>query len=694
MNTPPRISCRRFPLFQGPALICLGILLLVLVVFCRTRGYGFIELDDDFYVTGNWHVIQGISWKNALWALGAGTGRFMTETDYWMPLSLISQMADTRAFGMNPGLRHLENVLIHAFSAMLLFLVLRSMTGSVRRSAFVAAIWAIHPLRVESVAWISERKEVLGGFFFMLSLAAYLRHVRTPSLPNALLLFLSFLLGVMSKPTVVTLPAVLLLLDFWPLKRLAEAPQGTRLRMLIREKLPLFALSLCSCVMTVVTQKQTLDPHGQAPLFLRFGNAAIALCIYLKKTFLPSDLAVFYPYPPEGRPLWQVGAALLMLSTVTACVMLLRKNRPYLAAGWFWFLVMIAPASGILKAGGQAYADRFTYLPQIGLLIAVTWLTSEWATNRIRTLCLEGAALAALLGLTIAAYRQVGFWSDSITLFTRALECTQANPLIHNNLGSVFWHQGKAPEAIREIETALRLDPHYAEAQNNLGTILWDRGERAEAVACFEKSLELQPYYGAAQNNLGNALLQSGSVREALPHLRMAVAIIPGSEGARFNLGTALMLSGDVQGALGEFQKALAINPSGAATHNSLGSLLCQTGHPEEGIEELRKAVALEPDNASYLNNCAWAILISPHQTHGDLLSSLELATRANRIEGGTHPGHLRTLAAALAKSGDFPRSIEMANRALELARKEGNQGLAAAVQRELLAYRAGRSSP
>lgn len=694
MNPLSRTPAPRSTNPRGTPLVCLGIFLLVLVVFWRTHGFGFIELDDSFYVTENWHVIQGISWKNAVWALGAGTERYMTETDYWMPLSLISQMTDTTLFGMNPGLRHAENFVIHGLSAMLLFLVLRSMTARAWESAFVAAIWAIHPLRVESVAWISERKDVLGGFFFMLSLAAYLRQVRSPSPLNASLLFLSFLLGVMSKPTVVTLPAVLLLLDFWPLKRFAQGIPGAGVWKLIWEKLPLFALSLCSCLMTVITQKQTLDPHGQLPLSLRFGNAAFAFCIDLKHTFLPSGLAVYYPYPPEGRPLWQVGSALLLLATATAFAVLLRRTRPYLFVGWLWFLVMLAPASGILKAGGQAYADRFTYLPQIGLLIAVTWLCSGWATTRFRKSLLGTAAAGALLGLTVAASHQAGYWRDSITLFTHTLDCTRENALIHNNLGSVLWHRGKLPEAAREIETALRLDPNNAEAENNLGTILWERGERKRAIACFSRSLELQPSYGAAQNNLGNALLQSGALGEALPHLRRAVEIFPGSEGARFNLGTALMRNGDLRGAIAEFQSALAINPSGAETHNSMGSLLCQSGDPQRGVAEFRKAVALEPENASFLNNFAWAILIDPRASGDDLRSALEMAGRATRIDGGARASHLRTLAAAQARSGDCAGATETAEKALTTALQEGNPGLAEALKRELGAYRANRSHP
>ena len=666
-------------------LISLGLASLVFLVFGQTLGFGFIGFDDDFYVTENWHVLKGISWTNVFWALGAGTGRYMSDTDYWMPLSLISHMLDVQLFALNAGMHHAVNVLLQALNVVLLFLVIRSMTGLTWRSAFAAAFWGVHPLRTESVAWIAERKDLLGGLFFILTLGAYLGFIRRPSVRAYILMLLLYLLGIMSKPTVVTLPIVLLLLDVWPLGRLKRLRD---LLPLVWEKLPLFALSIFSCLITVFTQKQTLDPNGQLPLILRAVNAVVCYCIYLGKMIYPSGLAVFYPYPPDGRAIWQVCAAIALLFALSTCVLLLRRGCPYLFVGWFWYLVMLAPASGILKAGGQAYADRFTYLPQIGLSIASIWLICGWATNGTRKASLVSVGTIALLCLMVATYNQTRIWCDSTTLFRHSLDCTKDNSLIHNNLGSVLWHEGKFSEAINHVEKALTINPANAEAQNNMGTILWSKGDRTDAIARYQKALELQPSYGAAHNNLGNALLQTGVIDQAISHLRMAVEIIPGSEEAHFNLGNALMRKGEIKESIIEFQTALLINPYSAETHNTLGSLLAATGSLEKGITEFRKAVELDPNNPSYLNNNAWALLISPDPIQRNAPAALEFARKAIRLDGGSNPSHLHTLAVAYAETGEFDLAEQTAKQAISLSELQGNSSLAGSIRREMQLYR------
>jgi len=669
-------------------LICLGTALLVLAAFNRTFDYGFIGFDDDFYVTENWHVLHGLSWGNVFWAMGAGTGRYMSDTDYWMPLSLISHMADVRFLGLNPSLRHIENVFIHALSAVLLFLVLRSLTGRLWRSAFVVAIWAIHPLRVESVAWISERKEVLGGLFFMLCLASYLRYTRRISFFNASILFICFLLGLMSKPTVVTLPLVLLLLDYWPLNRLAGQSNARRMTVLIREKIPLFALSLFSCIMTVFTQKQTLDPSGQIPLSLRVGNALITTCIYLKKTFYPSDLAIFYPYPLEGRPLGQVLAALSLLIIITTGAILQRRRYPYLLVGWLWYLVMLLPASGILKAGGQAYADRFTYLPQIGLSIALVWLFCERvATSRLQKYWLAAGATGTILLLLITTSNQTGFWRDSTTLFTHTLECTKDNALIHNNLGSVLWHQGKVREAIHEIEISLQINPTSAETQNNYGTILWEEGRQKDAIEHFRKALECSPSYAAAYNNLGTALLQIGQIDESIPILQTAILIRPGLADAHFNLGLCLLHKGLPKDAAHQFQEAIAIDPNHAQSHNSLGTILASQGKEKEGLAEFQKALAISPSNPSFENNVAWLLATCHDHTIRDGRSALQLSEDGNRRERFLLPTHLRTLAAALAQNNQYQNACKVAEKAIQVAEAQGSAELSETIRNEQRFY-------
>ena len=676
-------------------LICGGLVALVLAVFGQSINWGFIDFDDPFYVTENWHVLKGLRLESVCWAFRAGTGRYMVDTDYWMPLTLISHMAGVQLFGLHPAGHHAMNVLLHAASTVILFLVLRSMTGSLWKSAFVAAFWAVHPLRVESVSWITERKDVLSGLFFMLTLAAYRNYIRKPSAPTYTILMIPFVLGLMSKPIGVTLPLVLLLLDYWPLQRMGRAENRRSLPALVLEKLPLLALSAMSCLITIFTQKQTLDSNGQIPLIVRAGNACVSYCIYLKKMLWPTDLAVFYPYPAEGRPIYQELLGVLLILIVSLCVIRLRRSHGYLTVGWFWYLVMLAPVSGILRAGAQAYADRFTYLPMIGLVIAITWAVSSWVGDqRLRKILSTLAAVTLVLACSIAAFRQCRFWRDSETLFHHTLSCTRDNFLIENNLGSVLWHEGRTSEAIDHVLSALSINPASADAHNNMGTILWNQGRRAEAIACFKKALELLPSYGAAHNNLGNALLQTGSSDEALPHLRLAVEIIPGSSEAHYNLGNALLRGGNPSDAIQEFQEAASINPSSAEVQNTLGSVLAGTGSPQKGIAHLQRALKLDPENPAFLNNLAWVLATCPEHSLRDASTALDLAEKATRLDGGKNPSHLRTLAAAYACADRSDAAVQTAERAMQLAQAQGNTPLCGFLQNDLLNYRNGTSHP
>ena len=677
------------------ALICFGLLLLVLSVFGQSINGGFIDFDDPFYVTENWHVLQGLSLNNIWWALGAGTGHYMVDTDYWMPLTLISHMAGVQLFGLHPAGHHAVNVLLHAASTASLFLVLRSMTGSLWKSAFVAALWSVHPLRVESVAWITERKDVLSGLFFMLTLAAYLKYVRKPSAARYMILLIPFVLGLMSKPIGVTLPLVLLLLDYWPLQRMGRAENRRSLPALVLEKLPLLALSAMSCLITIFTQKQTLDPNGQIPLFLRAGNACVSYCIYLKKMLWPTDLAVFYPYPAEGRPIYQGLLGVLLILIISLSVIRLRRSHRYLVTGWFWYLVMLAPVSGILRAGAQAYADRFTYLPMVGLVIAITWAVGSWVGNqRLRKILSNVGAVTLVLACSLAAFRQCRYWRDSETLFHHSLSCTRDNFLIENNLGSVLWHEGRTSEAVDHVTTALSINPASADAHNNMGTILWNQGRRKEAIDHFRKALELLPSHGAAHNNLGNALLQTGSSDEALPHLKLAVEIIPGSSEAHYNLGNAMLRGGNPSDAIREFQEALSINPSSAEVQNTLGSVLAGTGSPQKGIVHLQRAIKLDPENPAFLNNLAWVLATCPDHSLRDASRAVDLAEKATRLDGGNNPSHLRTLAAAYAWADRFDAAVQTAERAEQLAQAQGNPALCGFLQNDLLNYRNGTSHP
>jgi protein O-mannosyl-transferase len=631
-------------------MLCIALSVLVLAVFGGTLRNGFVNLDDRLYVTHNAHVLKGFSAENLRWALGAGLGQASEGTDYWMPLSLVSHMAVVQMFGLEPAAHHAVNVLLHAVTVLLLFLVLRSMTGSPRRSALVTALWAVHPLRVESVAWLAERKDLLGGLFFVLSLACYLRTVRSPSPTAHVCLLLSFALGLMSKPILVPLPFLLLLLDWWPLRRCS----GLRdLPSLILQKLPLLTLSLLSCLLTLHSQKQALDPLGQGSLSLRIGKALVALCVYPVKTILPVGLAVYYPFPLHGWGLLRVIPCLILILAVTVLVLRFHRRHPYLALGWFWYLLMIIPASGIVLAGDQAYADRFTYLPQIGLLLAAVWLAADWAKRRACSASLTRIlAVTALVLCCAATVRQLSFWRNDLPLWKHAVEVTRENAFARNELGNALIQEGRAGDAVTEYREALRINPRQADALGNLGEALRREGHREEALACLNKALALDPRNAEAENNLGSLLFQNGSQEEALLHYRRSVQLDPLIPGAHNMIGTIELMRGREEAALPEFQKALALNPR----------------------------------DPSYANNVAWILATSKSPTLRDPRKALALA-RGIVAGDPNHPALLRTLAAAEAATGDRAAALQTARKAMEQAKTRGDTQLCLFLREEIARY-------
>ena len=409
-------------------------------------------------------------------------------------------MLDCQLYGLHPGGHHLTNVLLHTATVIALFLVLRQMTGALWRSAFVAAVFAIHPLRVESVAWVAERKDVLSGLFFMLTIGAYVRYARRPWSPARYgLVVLLFALGLMCKPMLVTLPVVLLLLDYWPLQRVEPAGR------LVLEKLPLLALSAASCVVTLLAQTGAIQSTESFSLPLRFANALVTCMVYLGQMVWPAGLAVFYPYPHNGLPAWEVVLAGMLLAGLSAVAWGERRKQPWLLIGWLWYLVMLLPVVGIIQVGEQAHADRYTYLPQIGIYVAVTWLVAEWRSGTGRV-ALGGLMAACSRVLMVCAWKQTAYWQNSETLWTHTLACTTDNDMAHNNLGNDLLQKGRVDDAISQYQKALQIKPNYAEAHNNLGNALLQKGRVDDAIAQCQKALQIKPDYAEAHNNLGNAL--------------------------------------------------------------------------------------------------------------------------------------------------------------------------------------------
>jgi tetratricopeptide (TPR) repeat protein len=636
------------------------------LVFGQTLRHEFVSFDDNLYVCENPAVTHGLNLKGVGWAFTH------TVVANWHPLTMMTHMLDCRLYGLNAGGHHLTNVLLHTASVILLFLVLRRMTGALWRSALVAAVFAIHPLRVESVAWVAERKDVLSGLFFMLTLWAYVRYVGKSKAHSPKskvfygLVLLFFVLGLMSKPMVVTLPFVLLLLDYWPLNRFTPPPvpavtgKGDSLKnhflpwRLILEKIPLLALSGAACVATMMIQKDIIAP---VPLALRIGNAAVSYVVYLRQMFCPAGLAVLYPYPQNSLPGWKIALAVVLLAAISAGVFLRRQRQPYLLMGWLWYLGMLIPVIGLVQVGGQAHADRYTYLPQIGLYLALIWAVGSLGAGwRHRRVVLGGLSTVILVALIFCARTQTSYWRNSEVLWTHTLACTSDNYIAHYNLGDALVKMGRRDEAIAQYQKTLQITPNYAEAHDNLGSVLLQKGRVDEAIAHYQTALRITPENATAHNNLGNALRQKGRVDEAIA----------------------------------QCQVALQINPDYADAHDNLGNALFQKRRVAEAITHYQKALQINPDYAEAHNNLAWVLATAPQVSLRNGDEAVKLAERANQLTGGKTPIILHTLAAAYAEAGRFGDAIRSVQKAIELAQAAGQKDLAERFTGELKLYEAG----
>jgi Flp pilus assembly protein TadD len=632
------------------AAVCMVLFLAVLAVFGQTAGFGFVNYDDDIYVYENAKVAGGLSLKGLAW--------IFTHADCFLyhPLTMLSLMADYQLHGLHAGGYHLTNVLLHAASAILLVLVLLQMTGALWRSAFVAAVFAIHPLRVESVAWVAERKDVLAGFFFMLTLGAYVRYVGNPKSPARYwMVAAAFVLALLSKPTVVTLPFVLLLLDYWPLNRF---DQPRKLSGLILEKIPLLALAAGACAVTVLAEAKAIAANNNISMPLRLGNALVSCAVYLRQMVWPEGLAVPYPYPQHGLPPWEVALAGVLLAGLAAVAWAERRRRPWLLMGWLWYLGMLMPMIGIVQAGTFAHADRCTYLSQIGICMAVTWLAAEWQLSRGLFGGLMGGVLAVLM---VCAWIQTGYWKSNEILWPHTLDCTTDNYAAHNNLGEAFDQRGRYNEAISQFQQALQIKPGYAEAYNNLGIALSQKGRVDEAITRFQKALQIKPDYAEAHNNLGNALRQKGKVDEAITQFQKALQIKPDYAEAHNNLGVVFFGQGRMDEAISQYQKALQINPAFAEVHNNLGIALGRNARVEEAIACYQKALEIKPDYAEARNNLASAFF-----RQGRMDEAITHYREVLKIKPGFAEAHY-SLGCALAQKGRADEAIVHFQEALEI---------------------------
>ncbi len=655
--------------------ICVALAAVTFAVFGRTLGGGFVNFDDNLYVYDNPMVNHGFTGEGVVQALTR------SHSANWHPLTWLSHMLDCQVYGLNPWGHHLTNVLLHAAVVIGLFWILSRMTGAFWKSAFVAAVFAVHPLRVESVAWVSERKDMLSGLFFMLTLGAYCRYARQPGSPARYgLVLLLFALGLMCKPMLVTLPLLLLALDYWPLQRKESAAK------LILEKLPLLALSAAGCAVTLWAQQEGIHTGGAFSLAHRLENGLVSPVVYLGQMIRPVGLAALYPFPRNGNPPGEVIASVLILAGLSIFAWMQRKTQPWLLAGWVWYLVMLAPVLGIIQAGRQAHADRYTYLPQIGIYVAATWWAACWLRNRAVA---AGLMIAVPVVLGVCAWKQAAYWQNSRALWGHTIACTADNAVAENNFGSALGQNGEGDAAISHYRRALQIRPDYAEAHSNLGFELYKKTRTEEAIAQYREAVRIWPDFAGAHFNLGAALRKKGDLAGAIVQYQETLRINSGLVAARNDLGTALRQSGRLDEAIVQYQLALQTLPGNESVHVNLANALFQRGRPGEAIAEYQAALQLDPSDVDVQNNLAWLLATAPPPSLRNGREAVRLSRLANESSGGKNPVILHTLAAALAESGEFDEAVKYAQQAVDLARAAGQEEMASQAARELERYKA-----
>lgn len=645
---------------QKLIIICLFLIVATLIAYWETMNNGFIDYDDQIYITENPQVQAGITLAGIVWAFTN------TETGYLHPLTWLSYMFDYEMYKLNPLGYHWTNLEFHIANSVLLFIIFNWMTGALWRSAFVAALFALHPLHVESVAWIAERKDVLSTFFGILCLGAYYSYVRRSTKIRYLILILFFILGLMSKPMLVTLPFVFILLDFWPLGRF-QAPANKKQHSFFRitlslvvEKMPLIVISAIVSFMTIHMQQLSVGPLLSLetfPLKIRIYNSLVSYINYIVKMLWPQNLAVFYPYPATFDIETAVLSGLILLGGSVLTILASRKF-PYVTIGWLWYLVTLIPVIGLIPAGAHSMADRYTYIPLIGLFIVLAWGFSDISRRwRYRKIILSTLASIVLVSLITCTWFQVRFWRNSKTLFSHAINVTHNNWLAHKALGLVYKKEGNLDKAAFHFIEELKICPQDAETHVSLGNIFALKGQIKNAICHFYEALRINPKSTGAHNDLGNALARQGKAEEAIYH----------------------------------YYEALRINPEYIPAYLNLGKVFTNLGKTQKAICNYRKALSLDPYAKIALYNLSWIFATSVNKKIRNSEEAVKLAEKLCELTDYNQPLALDALAAAYAQAGRFDRAVPTAQKGLRLALKDGPEELIVGIKKRLKLYRTGQ---
>jgi len=693
-----------------------GLILVVstLVVYSRCLRLGFVNYDDDLYVTANPHVLEGLTWANLGWAWTT------FHATNWHPLTWMSLQFDATVFGVEAWGFHLSNVLLHAVSTLLLFLALRRMTGADGRSACVAALFALHPLHVESVAWVAERKDVLSTCFGMAALLAYARYAEKPGWGRYAVVAVLFALSLLAKPMLVTLPFLLLLLDWWPLRRLE---QGVSVRWLVLEKLPLLVLCAGSSVATWLAQREggAMSTLDEFPFDIRLANALAAYLHYVAKMLVPMRLAAFYPHPGWDFPLWQPIVAGVLLVAVTITVVRHGRESPYLPVGWLWYLGTLVPVLGLVQVGQQGMADRFTYFPMIGLFVLATWGAADLAIRYRCESAMASIVMVLFLALMLLSWFQIGTWQNSVTLWQHTLKSTSRNAVAHHNLGQAYLALGRPGEAAAQFQAAVNINPGDIRSLNQLATICINTRRYDEAQRYLDDALAMAPENALLHGNQGTLYFRTNRDALALEHYLLAVKYDPRNALAHYSLGNYYLAKGDLAKAADYFRTTTQLEPRDAEAFFQLGKVLGPLQQLDEAVACLQRAAELQPKVARYhytlgyfldhqknsdaasaaiqksldidrswptrLAAEAWRLATSENEKQRNGTIALEYAQLACRGTDRMVPRFLDILAAAYAEAGRFDEAVATAQQAAHLARENRDDKLAGEVHARLQLY-------